>query len=844
MHGWLATALIAGKIWAGGSGYNVAIVVNQNSTNSLQLANAYCEARGVPPQNVVLLSYQWPGGAVSCSLNDFQGQLLNPLLSAIQTRGLARQIQYVVLSMDLPYEVSATNGLNSTTSALYYGFKPDTNPPQGLPITCSLPDDSSNSYAFSELPFSQFPPNTALTNSFLAVMLTQSNLPAAELLLDQGVAGDGSFPAQPVYLEKTSDPVRNVRFYEFDNAIFNARLNNDDSLIRTNTDSTAFTNLLGEMTGMINYSVPSNAFVAGAIADNLTSYGGYLFVPDNQTTLIEFLDAGASASYGTVVEPCNYPQKFPNPLDYFYQNRGFSIAEAYYQSLGNPYQGLIVGEPLSAPFATRGSATWLEPAVDAAIISGQTNLQFQFTAANSEHPLRQVDLFVDGTWFATLTNVSPIAGTALELTVNGVSNHYIVPTNATLYSIASNLTEVLNAASNTTLVSALPFGDRIELHGLNPSEPGAAIAIDGTASNNMFALPAQPTFLDSMAEGFHYLQVNNTPSVNDWVRLAITRTNGAQIMLGVTNTSGSETIGQLMQTLFNDVNNTAALLGSDGLYAADFDDESSTAGYAGFNVDARSPGWAASAIQVNLTASPDLSVQSPAVSALQDNLSDLQTRDNLFLACGQLSLTVNYTFDTSRISDGYHELAAIAYEGDSVQTQTRVSRTVIVQNTPLRATLNTLYGGSNTDVSASLQFSVVANSNNIASIQLYSTGGLLAEVVNQSTAYFSIAGANLGIGLHPFYANVIDNAGHQYRTATTWIRLLGVEPGFTISATFPPLTLSWPATVGRAYNIFESTNVRGPYGVIGTIIPSNSIATWTNTNAPQRAQFYQVRTSD
>jgi len=34
---------------------------------------------------------------------------------------------------------------------------------------------------------------------------------------------------------------------------------------------------------------------------------------------------------------------------YFYQNRGFCFAEAYYQSLANPYEGVIVGEPLSAP---------------------------------------------------------------------------------------------------------------------------------------------------------------------------------------------------------------------------------------------------------------------------------------------------------------------------------------------------------------------------------------------------------------------------------------------------------------------------------------------------------------
>ena len=50
----------AGELFAGGSGLNVVVVVNQNSTNSVQLGNYYCEKRCVPPQN--LLRINWTGG--------------------------------------------------------------------------------------------------------------------------------------------------------------------------------------------------------------------------------------------------------------------------------------------------------------------------------------------------------------------------------------------------------------------------------------------------------------------------------------------------------------------------------------------------------------------------------------------------------------------------------------------------------------------------------------------------------------------------------------------------------------------------------------------------------------
>jgi hypothetical protein len=37
----LAVVLTAGPVWAGGSGLNVIVVVNQKSTNSIQLGNDY-----------------------------------------------------------------------------------------------------------------------------------------------------------------------------------------------------------------------------------------------------------------------------------------------------------------------------------------------------------------------------------------------------------------------------------------------------------------------------------------------------------------------------------------------------------------------------------------------------------------------------------------------------------------------------------------------------------------------------------------------------------------------------------------------------------------------------------
>ena len=102
---WLAVLMTAAPCaWAGDSGLNVIVVVNQNSSNSVQLGNDYCERRGVPPQNLFRMT-GWTGGAINWQQSDFESYLLHPLLAMISSRGLTNQAQIVLLSMDIPYRV-------------------------------------------------------------------------------------------------------------------------------------------------------------------------------------------------------------------------------------------------------------------------------------------------------------------------------------------------------------------------------------------------------------------------------------------------------------------------------------------------------------------------------------------------------------------------------------------------------------------------------------------------------------------------------------------------------------------------------------------------------------------
>ena len=216
----------------------------------------------------------------------------------------------------------------------------------------------------------------------------------------------------------------------------------------------------------------------------MTSYGGIIFGANSQTNLLAFINAGAAGSYGTVAEPNNDTQKFPNPMVYFYQARGFSLAESYYQSVNAPYLGLIVAEPLAAPFAMAGYGQWDTNLAPNSVLSGTTTLSVDFAAHDGKRPLQQVDLFVDGQYFSTLTNLAPTPGNLLTVTLNGYPITYTVPTNPSLSTVASGLAGLINAATNATQVKALVHGDRIELQSIATNLMTVPFYVaDGTPTN-------------------------------------------------------------------------------------------------------------------------------------------------------------------------------------------------------------------------------------------------------------------------------------------------------------------------------------------------------------------------
>jgi uncharacterized protein (TIGR03790 family) len=186
------------------------------------------------------------------------------------------------------------------------------------------------------------------------MLLAGTGFDEVRKLIDRGVASDRTFPPGMGYLVSTSDKSRNVRaaFYseivwQHQGSPLDLRIVKADFIRNKN-------NVLFYFTGVADVrEMDTIRFIPGAIGDHLTSGGGNL-AGGSQMSSLRWLEAGATGSYGTVVEPCNHPQKFPYPGIVINRYlKGETLIEAYWKSVAWPGEGVFIGEPLASPYALR-----------------------------------------------------------------------------------------------------------------------------------------------------------------------------------------------------------------------------------------------------------------------------------------------------------------------------------------------------------------------------------------------------------------------------------------------------------------------------------------------------------
>jgi len=325
------------------SGEHVLVLYKNNDSHSKQIADYYSEKRQVPENQVVAVDIK---GSPS-NLNQKQFEQLVANLKPKLTSG----IKVILLTWHAPYRVECM----SITSAFALGFDKQycsrpTKEIKGCHTTAISPYYNAASLTLWEenAPFR------------LSMMLSGKTVKEAKELIDRGIAADNSHPQAEAYLVRTHDRSRSSRWPIFERfaELWGERKGLtvnfvDDRPYKGKTRIKNKDKIMFYHTGLTNVpSIETNTYLPGAIAEHLTSGAGVGIDTNGQMKAFRWLEAGVTGSYGAVTEPCNYPEKFPNPqvLIPSYLD-GKTLIEAYWKSVQQPGEGLFVGEPLARPWA-------------------------------------------------------------------------------------------------------------------------------------------------------------------------------------------------------------------------------------------------------------------------------------------------------------------------------------------------------------------------------------------------------------------------------------------------------------------------------------------------------------
>jgi hypothetical protein len=290
-----------------------------------------------------------------------------------------------------------------------------------------------------------------------------------------------------------------------------------------------------------------------------------------------------------------------------------------------------------------------------------------------------------------------------------------------------------------------------------------------TTASTFISTP-RDALLESEAIGYRVYNVNGIYNAGAWLQLAVTKLSGATLLIGATNDGSLATLADLASKLTNAVNTCPELQGPDGVVV----DEIGQNVYGGpaLTVRARTGGYNASKVQVRLLASSRLVPNPSATMGLNYNLPDLQPRNHLYLTCGAQEISSSFNLDTTTLPDGYHELTAVAYEGSHVRCQTRIALPITVRNTGWKSALTLVDFAATNSVSGTYHIQLSSTAPNVSALRLFSNGGQVGVVSNQSNATFTLSGNLLGAGLVPFYGVVETAGGQSLRTSPQTVRFI------------------------------------------------------------------------
>lgn len=364
---------------AGGGPENVLLVVNPRSWASVTVANHFVADRGIAASNV--LDLEWDGQVLPhLPIDTFRSEILEPVLAAIDERGLSEQIDYVVYSCDFPYSINARSdfsegslprqivpygSLNSLTylhelvrakDPNYVGLNVNhylRRPADEAGPIESLAFRSAIRWAESGAPVEQGGRRFLLSTLLAFTSGRGNSVREAIEYLGRATESDATSPRGTIYYMQNSDIRSKIRDQLFPAAVAALKELGVSAVIEQGTVPSAKDDVQGATMGMptFDWQASNSTILPGAICEHLTSTAGLMDEAGKQTPISVLLRYGAAAASGMSIEPTGIIWKFPLPFIHVHYARGCSLAESYYQSVYGPAQLIIIGDPLCQPWA-------------------------------------------------------------------------------------------------------------------------------------------------------------------------------------------------------------------------------------------------------------------------------------------------------------------------------------------------------------------------------------------------------------------------------------------------------------------------------------------------------------
>ena len=353
-------ASLAVPAHGGLAAHEILVLVNQRSPRSMEVANHFVHTRRVPARNVIYLDLpdRVLEPAAELTQAEFERYIWYPAKREKAARGLRAQVLAWIYSVDFPVRIT-TDPIASLTGLTF--------------LRNQLPADRDAIYRGQYLsplfagpdPDGRIAPGASFIR-YQEALQDRMPLPAMMLgfcgsrgndvdtvlrTIRYGQIADRSSPAGTVYWITGSDVRAEMRNWQFEYAQQELQAVPVRSDISDDAP-VSLPGIIGLQMGQATVRADrAGSHLPGSMAEHATSHAAEFHLPI-QTKITDWIRAGATASAGTVTEPYAAWPKFPHARFFGHYARGHSMIESFYMSLRSPAQTLLLGEPLTRPWAT------------------------------------------------------------------------------------------------------------------------------------------------------------------------------------------------------------------------------------------------------------------------------------------------------------------------------------------------------------------------------------------------------------------------------------------------------------------------------------------------------------